>query len=67
MKITLEKTKKGYSINISKKDINCTFDGIKQDEMENLKEEIERVLNEAPKSTIRVWNPRSRRHDIIEQ
>ena len=35
--------------------------------MENLKEEIERVLNEAPKSTIRVWNPRSRRHDIIEQ
>jgi len=36
------------------------------EDLKSLRDQIDEVLKE-PKATIRVWNPRSRKHDIIEQ
>lgn len=66
MNITIEKSKNEVSLKITGKGVDCTFNGLSTDNLKLLREQIDEVLN-SPKTTARVWNPRSRRHDIIEQ
>lgn len=66
MNITIEKNKDEVSLKVSNNGIECTFNGISADNLKQLREQIDEALQK-PKSTIRVWNPRSRKHDIIEQ
>ena len=66
MNITIEKNKNEVSLKITEKGVDCTFNGLSDDNLKLLREQIDEVLN-LPKTTARIWNPRSRRHDIIEQ
>jgi molybdopterin biosynthesis enzyme len=66
MNITIEKNKDEVSLKVTNNGIECTFNGISTDDLKQLREQIDEALQK-PKSTIRVWNPRSRKHDIIEQ
>lgn len=66
MNITIEKSKNEVSLKVFDNAMECIFNGISDDNLKLLREQIDEVLN-SPKTTARVWNPRSRRHDIIEQ
>ena len=66
MNITIEKNKDEISLKVSNNGIKCTFNGISADNLKQLREQIDEALQK-PKATVRVWNPRSRKHDIIEQ
>ena len=66
MNITIEKNKEEVSLKVTNNGIECTFNGISTDDLKQLREQIDEALQKS-KSTIRVWNPRSRKHDIIEQ
>ena len=66
MKTHIEKTDKGYSLTISSDNTECKFTDISSDELKNLRDQIDSALKET-KSKVMVWNPRSRKHDIIEQ
>lgn len=66
MNITIEKNKNEVSLKVTNKDVDCTFNGLSTDNLKQLREQIDEVLK-TPKATVRVWNPRSRKHDIIEQ
>lgn len=66
MNITIEKNTDEVSLKVTNNGIECTFNGISTDDLKQLREQIDEALQK-PKSTIRVWNPRSRKHDIIEQ
>ena len=66
MNITIEKNENKVSLRVTNKGINCSFEGISTDNLKLLRGQIDEVLKQL-KSTVRVWNPRSKRHDIIEQ
>ena len=66
MNITIEKNKNKVSLKITDKGEDCTFNGLSDDNLKLLREQIDEALN-LPKTTARIWNPRSRRHYIIEQ
>lgn len=66
MNITIEKNKEEVSLKVTNNGIECIFNGISTDNLKQLREQIDEALQK-PKSTIMVWNPRSRKHDIIEQ
>lgn len=66
MNITIEKNKDEISLKVSNNGIKCTFNGISADNLKQLREQIDEALQK-PKATVRVWNPRSMKHDIIEQ
>ena len=66
MNITIEKNKDEVSLKVTNKDVDCTFNGLSTDNLKQLREQIDEVLK-TPKATVRVWNPRSRKHDIIGQ
>ena len=66
MNITIEKNKDEVSLKVSNNGIECAFNGISADNLKQLREQIDEALQK-PKSTVMVWNPRSRKHDISEQ
>jgi molybdopterin biosynthesis enzyme len=66
MNITIEKNKEEVSLKVTNNGIEYIFNGISTDNLKQLREQIDEALQK-PKSTIMVWNPRSRKHDIIEQ
>ena len=66
MNITIEKNEDKVSLRLTNKGIDCSFDDISTDDLILLRDQIDEVLKQ-PKSTVRVWNPRSKRHDVIEQ
>ena len=66
MNITIEKNKDEISLKVNNNGIECTFNGISADNLKQLREQIDEALQK-PKATVRVWNPRSRKHNIIEQ
>ena len=66
MNITIEKNKDEVSLKVSNNGIECTFNGISADNLKQLREQIDEALQK-PKATVRVWNPLSMKHDIIEQ
>ena len=66
MNITIEKNEGKVSLRVTNKGIDCSFKGISTDNLKLLRDQIDEVLKQS-KSTVRVWNPRSKRHDIIEQ
>ena len=66
MNITIKKNKNEVSLKIKDKGVDCTFNGLSDDNLNLLREQIDEALN-SPRTAARVWNPRSRRHDIIEQ
>lgn len=66
MNITIEKNKNEVSLKITDNGVDCTFNGLSEDNLKLLREQIDEVLKPS-KMTVRVWNPRSKRHDIIEQ
>ena len=66
MNITIEKNEGKVSLRVTKKGIDCSFENISTDNLKLLRDQIDEVLEQS-KTTVRVWNPRSKRHDIIEQ
>ena len=66
MNITIEKNEGKVSLRVTNKGIDCSFEDISTDNLKLLRDQIDEVLKQL-KSTVRVWNPRSKRHDIIEQ
>ena len=66
MNITIEKNEDKVSLRFTNKVIDCSFGDISTDNLKLLRDQIDEVLKQL-KSTVRVWNPRSKRHDIIEQ
>ena len=66
MNITIEKNETTVSLRVTNKGIDCSFEDISTDNLKLLRDQIDEVLKQL-KSTVRVWNPRSKRHDIIEQ
>ena len=66
MNITIEKNEGEVSLRVTNGAIDCSFEGISIDSLKLLRDQINEVLKQS-KSTVRVWNPRSQRHDIIEQ
>ena len=66
MNITIEKKENTVSLRVTNKGIDCSLKGISTDNLKLLRDQIDEVLKQS-KSTVRVWNPRSKRHDIIEQ
>ena len=67
METNIIKTEKGFTLNITRKDSGFVFFNVSKEELEKLRDQIDEAIKEKTKGTIRVWNPRSRRHDIIEQ
>ena len=65
MNITIEKNENKVSLRVTNKGIDCSFENISTDNLKLLRDQIDEVLKQS-KSTVRVWNPRSKRHDIIE-
>lgn len=65
MKTTVKKTEKGFSVEIIGDNFNSFVDGFTEDELKELNNQIDKALSE-PKTVKRVWNPRSNRHEIIE-
>ena len=66
MNITIEKNEDKVSLRFTNKVIDCSFGDISTDDLISLRDQIDEVLK-PPKTTVRSWNPRSRKHDIIEQ
>ena len=66
MNITIEKNEDKVSLRVTNEAIDCSLMEISTDDLILLRDQIDEVLKQ-PKSTVRVWNPRSKRHDIIEQ
>ena len=66
MNITIEKNENNVSLRVTSKWVDCSYGGISTDDLKSLRDQIDEVLKE-PKATVRVWNPRSKKHDIIEQ
>lgn len=66
MNITIEKNEGKVSLRVTNEAIDCSLMEISTDDLILLRDQIDEVLKQ-PKSTVRVWNPRSQRHDIIEQ
>ena len=66
MNITIEKNKNEVSLKITDNGVDCTFNGLSEDNLKLLREQIDEALKPS-KTAVRVWNPRSKRHDIIEQ
>ena len=66
MNITIEENEGKVSLRVTNKGIDCSFEDISTDNLKLLRDQIDEVLKQL-KSTVRVWNPRSKRHDIIEQ
>ena len=66
MNITIEKNEGKVSLRVTNKGIDCSLMEISTDNLKLLRDQIDEVLKQS-KSTVRVWNPRSKRHDIIEQ
>ena len=66
METLIKKTDKGYSLTVSDCNTEYNLNGITSDELKALREQINEILKK-PKSKVMVWNPRSRKHDIIEQ
>ena len=65
MNITIEKNEDKVSLRLTNKVIDCSFGDISTDDLISLRDQIDEVLK--TKTTVRIWNPRSRKHDIIEQ
>lgn len=63
--ISINRTEKGFSINIKTENATASFDGFTKEEMESFREEIFQTIKN-PKETVVRWNPRAKRHDIIE-
>ena len=66
MNITIEKNEGKVSLRVTNEAIDCSFREISTDDLILLRDQIDEVLKQ-PKVAVRVWNPRSQRHDIIEQ
>ena len=66
MNITIEKNENTVSLRVTNGAIDCSFREISTDDLILLRDQIDEVLKQ-PKVAVRVWNPRSQRHDIIEQ
>ena len=66
MNITIEKNEDKVSLRVTNEAIDCSLMEISTDDLILLRDQIDEVLKQL-KSTVRVWNPRSKRHDIIEQ
>ena len=66
MNITIKKNEGKVSLRVTNKGIDCSFENISTDNLKLLRDQIDEVLKQ-PKVAVRVWNPRSQRHDIIEQ
>jgi hypothetical protein len=64
METNIIKTEKGFTLNITRNDSSFGFSNVPKEELRN---QIDKAIKEETKGAIRVWNPRSRRHDIIEQ
>lgn len=65
MKTTVKKTEKGFSVEFVGENFNSFVDGLTEDELKELNNQIGKALNK-PKAVTRVWNPRSNRHEIVE-
>jgi hypothetical protein len=66
METKVTKTENGYNINITQKDSSFDFSNISREKLKELRGQINAALEES-NGKVRIWNPRSRRHDIIEQ
>ena len=66
MNITIEKNEGKVSLRVTNKGIDCSFEDVSTDDLILLRDQIDEVLKQ-PKVAVRVWNPRSKKHDIIEQ
>ena len=65
MNITIEKNEDKVSLRFTNKVIDCSFGDISTDDLISLRDQIDEALKTS-KTTVRIWNPRSRKHDIIE-
>ena len=66
MNITIEKNEDKVSLRFTNEVIDCSFGDISTDDLISLRDRIHEALK-TPKTTVRIWNPRSKKHDIIEQ
>ena len=66
METLIKKTDKGYSLTVSDCNTEYNLNGITSDELKTLREQINEILKK-PKSKVMVWNPRSNRHELIEE
>ena len=66
MNITIEKNEDKVSLRLTNKVVDCSFGNISTEDLMLLRDQIDEILK-APKATVRVWNPRSKKHDIIGQ
>ena len=66
MNITIEKNEDKVSLRLTNKVIDCSFGDISTEDLMLLRDQIDEILK-TPKATVRVWNPRSKKHDIIGQ
>jgi hypothetical protein len=65
MSIIVNKTEKGFSLEIKNDRATMFIDGMTKDELVDLTKQIKEITNE-PKVKQRVWNPRSNRHEYLE-
>ena len=65
MSIVVNKTEKGFTIEIKSDRITSVIDGLTKDDLKDLCNQINNVIKE-PKSRQRIWNPRSNRHEYLE-
>lgn len=66
MNITIEKNEDKVSLRLTNKVVDCSFGDISTEDLMLLRDQIDEILK-TPKATVRVWNPRSKKHDIIGQ
>ena len=66
MNITIEKNEDKVSLRLANKVVDCSFGDISTEDLMLLRDQIDEILK-TPKATVRVWNPRSKKHDIIGQ
>lgn len=66
MNITIEKNEDKVSLRLTNKVVDCSFGDISTEDLMLLRDQIDEILK-TPKAAVRVWNPRSKKHDIIGQ
>ena len=67
MATEVKKTESLYSVKMTTGRINFLIDGLTEAELTELGETIKNALEEKDKKEPkRVWNPRSKRHDVID-
>ena len=65
MSILVNKTEKGFTIEIKNDKVTTLIEGLTKDDMKDLCKQIKDITKE-PKTKQLVWNPRSNRHEYVE-